>query len=225
MPRREGNDNSGAAVLDRPVSDTSAPTSDTVGDGEGTGTGASELSSMAEGALQQQTATAAADTATKAPKRNLDDAPDDEIVGVTVRVPNLLRKKIAETAVAQNTSVPQLLAHMVAEAYSFVLPAPERAPRTKKYDSPEERKNAQKRDQQRQRLLARKVLDAVEKGIINVDTAALIAEVDAELDASAAKAAEATATATASADATSESGADTATTTNSDDVQGTDSDS
>jgi hypothetical protein len=128
-------------------------------------------------------------SASKAPKRNLDEAPDDEVVGITVRVPNALRKKVATMAVEQKTSSPQLLAAMIAEAFDFTLPKPERAPRLKKYDTPEDRKNAQKRDQQRSRLVARKVLESVEKGVINVDMTALLAEVDSELAANAAKAA------------------------------------
>jgi hypothetical protein len=169
MAERKASD---TAVLNRPLTDD-------VDALNGTGTnGTGETGGESEGV-----------SASKAPKRNLDEAPDDEVVGITVRVPNALRKKIGTMAVEQKTSSPQLLAAMIAEAFDFTLPKPERAPRLKKYDTPEDRKNAQKRDQQRSRLVARKVLESVEKGVINVDMTALLAEVDSELAANAAKAA------------------------------------
>lgn len=169
MAERKASD---TAVLNRPLTDD-------VDALNGTGTnGTGETGGESEGV-----------SANKAPKRNLDEAPDDEVVGITVRVPNALRKKIGTMAVEQKTSSPQLLAAMIAEAFDFTLPKPERAPRLKKYDTPEDRKNAQKRDQQRSRLVARKVLESVEKGVINVDMTALLAEVDSELAANAAKAA------------------------------------
>jgi hypothetical protein len=169
MAERKASD---TAVLNRPLTDDVDALN---------GTGANGTGEAGEGE-----ATA---SASKAPKRNLDEAPDDEVVGITVRVPNALRKKIGAMAVEQKTSSPQLLAAMIAEAFDFTLPKPERAPRLKKYDTPEDRKNAQKRDQQRSRLVARKVLESVEKGVINVDMTALLAEVDSELAANAAKAA------------------------------------
>jgi hypothetical protein len=169
MAERKASD---TAVLNRPLTDD-------VDALNGTGTnGTGETGGESEGV-----------SVSKAPKRNLDEAPDDEVVGITVRVPNALRKKIGAMAVEQKTSSPQLLAAMIAEAFDFTLPKPERAPRLKKYDTPEDRKNAQKRDQQRSRLVARKVLESVEKGVINVDMTALLAEVDSELAANAAKAA------------------------------------
>jgi hypothetical protein len=186
MAERKANGTTNTAVLNRPLTDD-------VDALNGTGAGDTDTDTQngtGEGASTQASAEGEASaTATKTPKRNLDDAPDDEIVGITVRVPNALRKKIGATALEQKTSSPQLLATMIAEAFDFTLPTPERAPRLKKYDSPEDRKNAQKRDQQRSRLVARKVLESVEKGVINVDMTALLAEVDAELAANAAKAA------------------------------------
>jgi hypothetical protein len=143
-----------------------------------------------------------ATTAQRAPKRNLDEAPDDEVVGITIRVPNGFRKLLAKTALDQKTSVPQMLAQMAAEAFEYTLPTPERAPRIKKYDTPEQRKEAQKTDQRRQRLVAQKVLEAVEKGIVQVDMQAVLAEVDAELKSRAESDAAKAATATAAASAT-----------------------
>jgi hypothetical protein len=180
--RRERQHTKDETMAERKASDTAVlnrPLTDDVDALNGTGTnGTGETGGESEGV-----------SASKAPKRNLDEAPDDEVVGITVRVPNALRKKIGAMAVEQKTSSPQLLAAMIAEAFDFTLPKPERAPRLKKYDTPEDRKNAQKRDQQRSRLVARKVLESVEKGVINVDMTALLAEVDSELAANAAKAA------------------------------------
>jgi hypothetical protein len=195
MAERKASD---TAVLNRPLTED---VDDMNGTGSTNGTneaGAGETGTDGTQGSTESGAEAAA-TASKAPKRNLDNAPDDEIVGITVRVPNALRKKIGATALEQKTSSPQLLATMIAEAFDYKLPTPERAPRLKRYDSPEDRKNAQKRDQQRSRLVARKVLESVEKGVINVDMTALLAEVDAELAANAAKAAEAAAAAPAPA--------------------------
>jgi hypothetical protein len=179
--RRERQHMKDETMAERKASDTAVlnrPLTDDVDALNGTGTNGTGETEASEGV-----------SASKAPKRNLDEAPDDEVVGITVRVPNALRKKIGTMAVEQKTSSPQLLAAMIAEAFDFTLPKPERAPRLKKYDTPEDRKNAQKRDQQRSRLVARKVLESVEKGVINVDMTALLAEVDSELAANAAKAA------------------------------------
>lgn len=197
--KANGTGTSNTAVLNRPLTedvDALNGTGDIDTGEQDTGTDGTQGS--AEGASGEG---AEAASASKAPKRNLDDAPDDEVVGITIRVPNGFRKQMAKTALEQKTSVPQMLAQMAAEAFDYKLPTPERAPRLKKYDSPEDRKNAQKRDQQRSRLVARKVLESVEKGIINVDMPALLAEVDAEL---AAKAAEAASAAASAAPATSE---------------------
>lgn len=195
MPTRQGNSNN-VAVLDRPAG------GETLADlaGQSTDTDVSNTDTGASTGEQQTGEGASGETASaKAPKRNLDDAPDDEIIGITLRVPNGFRKQLAKTAVEQNTSVPQMLAQMAAEAFSYTLPKPERAPRIKKYDTPEQRKEAQKSEQAKQRLVARKVLEAVEKGIIQVNMADIMKEVETELAAKAAKDAEAAATAAATA--------------------------
>lgn len=177
--RKPVTNGSNAAVLNRPLTED-------VDSLNGTGTGTDAYTGTTNDGGESEGESEVA--ATKAPKRNLDDAPDDEVVGITMRVPNAFRKLLAKTAVDQKTSVPQMLAQMAAEAFNYTLPEPERAPRLKKYDSPEERKKAQVKDQQRQRLIARKALEAVEKGNLQVDMVALMAEVDAELAANAAKA-------------------------------------
>lgn len=176
MPRRD--ENTGTAVLDRPVGEEPQANQN------GTEAGAT----AAENQASQQEAAA---TATRAPKRNPDELGPDEIVGINVRMPNALRLKIAETAKAQNTSVPQLLASMVAEAYSFELPKPSRPARIKKYDTPEQRKEAQKAAQAKQRTTTRALLAAIEDGKLgDIDVEALVAEYAAKQAAAAAVAPE-----------------------------------
>lgn len=190
MPSRDKTE--GTAVLDRPVGDQSPNGA------------AGEQQGEAGGEQQQPSGEAA--TPAKAAKRNPDEMGPDEIIGINVRMPNALRMKLGETAKEQNTSIPQLVATMLASAYEFELPKPSRPPRTKKYNTPEERKQAQKDQQQHQRDITRALLKAVEDGKIQgVDVEALVAEFKAQQAAQeAAKAAAATegegqATATAGA--------------------------
>lgn len=156
MARRDD----GTAVLDREALDESV---------NGTG---------AEGATEGATGDAPA-RRTRA-KRNPEDMGPEEIISLNVRVPNALRAQLAGTATEQNTSVPQLVAKMLADAYGFELPKPQRAARVKKYASAEERKQAQKDAQAKQRLITKAVLKAVEDGTIDVDVEALIARIKEE---------------------------------------------
>lgn len=206
MAERKPNGN--VAVLNRPLTDDV----DAV-NGTGAAEGADTGDDGAEGTEGTQASTeGATSTAAAAPRRNLDEAPDDEMVGITLRVPNGFRKLLAKAATEQKpaVSVPQMLATMAAEAFNYTLPKPERAPRLKRYDTPEDRKKAQQHDQQRQRLIARKVMESVENGILNVDMPELLAQVDAELKAKADQAAAAKAVATAGANEGTEGATDAA---------------
>jgi hypothetical protein len=169
MPSRDKTE--GTAVLDRPVGDAPA--------GDAPSVNGSEGAQGAVGAAADPNSEQAA--AAKKAKRNPDELGPDEIVGINVRLPNALRMKLGDTAKEQNTSIPQLIAQMLATAYEFELPKPSRPPRTKKYNSPEERKAAQKEAQQKQRDITRALLAAVEAGKIQgVDVEALVAEFKAE---------------------------------------------
>lgn len=114
--------------------------------------------------------------AVKRQRRNPDDLPDNEVVSVNIRFPNALRKRLAETAVEQQTSIPQLIVSMVAEAYGFELPKTTRAPRIKKYASKEDRIAAQKAKQQRDRQVSRAILQAIEEGKLDVDIETLLSD-------------------------------------------------
>lgn len=152
MPRREGEN---MAVLDRPVTSEN-------------GTDAADEA--------QETAQAVV----KRARRDPDALGDEEIVGINLRMPNALRKQMASTAEEQNTSVPQLILSMLANAYNFTLPTPTRAPRVKKYANKEERIQAQKETQQHKRLVTRAILDAIEAGKIDLDIDALVADLKAQ---------------------------------------------
>lgn len=173
MARRE-EDGSGVAVLNRDAA--TPPTSDT-NNGTSTSTGPSTPAA----------ATPAAGT--RKPKRNLDDMGPNEAISINVRIPNGLRMKMAETATQQNTSVPQLVAQMLAQAYTYELPKSTRPPRIKKYANAQERIAAQKAAQAKQRTITRALLKAVEEGKINVDVDSLVAQFTANEDAAKASAA------------------------------------
>lgn len=174
----------GTAVLDRETLDTSANGT------EGTPEGAEATGAQdgATGAGEGEQSTAAASTARV--RRDPAQMGPEEIISLNVRIPNALRAMVAKTAEEQQTSVPQLVATMLASAYSFELPKPARPARIKKYSSPEERKQAQKDQQAKQRLITKAVLRAVEQGTLNLDVDALIAEIKAEETAKAAGATE-----------------------------------
>lgn len=161
MARREGTE--GMAVLDRPF-----------------GAGVDDDSQNGAGTENDAQATTQTSGTKRAPKRSADERGDSEMISLNVRVPNALRKQIAETAVTQNTSVPQLIAQMLADAYTFELPKSTRAPRTKKYASKEDRIAAQKAQQQKNRQITRAILQAVEDGKLDVDIDALLAEMQAK---------------------------------------------
>lgn len=165
MARRDGMED--VAVLDRPVGDVKPEDADTSTEDD----------------------TEDEKPAPRAAKRNSDDLPDDEVISLNVRVPNGLRKAIAITAQDRQTSVPQLIAEMLSDAYSYALPKPTRAPRTKKYANKEERLAAQKAQQAKNRAITKAILAAVEEGKIDMDIEALLAEMQAKQGATAAAAA------------------------------------
>lgn len=141
-------------------------------------------------------AEAAVTEAAKKVKRNPDEMGPDEVIGINVRIPNALRKLLADTAVKQSTSVPQLVATMLAQAYEFTLPKPARAPRIKKYENKEQRLAAQKAAQQKQRMQTKALLRLVEQGKIDVNLDELVAQMEAEQAANAPEQATETAGAT-----------------------------
>jgi hypothetical protein len=149
------------AVLDRPATDAATENGQT-------DAGASDTSGEA-----------AAAEAVKRVRRDPDQMGDEEIVGINIRMPNALRKQMAATAEEENTSVPQLILSMLAQAYSFTLPEA-KPKRVKKYASKEERLQAQKDAQQHKRLVTRAILEAIEAGKINVDIDALVADLQAQ---------------------------------------------
>lgn len=164
MARRED-----MAILDRPVDDTLGEQSDN-------GAYAASESGTESGGAGQSTG--------RRTKRNPDDLADGDMISLNVRVPNGLRKLLAGTAVEQETSVTQLVAQMLAGAYSYELPKTTRAPRTKKYANKEERIAAQKAAQQKNRQITRAILAAVEEGKLDVDIEALLADMAAKQAAS-----------------------------------------
>lgn len=116
------------------------------------------------------------------------------LVGIMIRVPQELRSMIEVDVKLQDTSMPQLVAKMLADAYGYTLPIPARKAR-KKYATDEEKKQAQRDSQKNSRDTARAVLRAVERGDIQVDLPTLIARLKEEEAAKeAAKAAEGAAT-------------------------------
>lgn len=174
-----GGQTAGTALLDAP---TGQGTNGVQG-GEGTSVGGA-----AEGTSGEQQAANEVAEAAKKVKRNPDELPDDEVVGINIRIPNALRKLIAADGLkaSPQVSVPQLVASMLASAYSFELPKPARPARLKKYASKEERLAAQKREQQRARNVTKAVLKLVEEGKlegINIDE--LVAQIEAEQQAKA----------------------------------------
>lgn len=181
MPRRDG-DEGGVAVLNRPVGDENGPSADMGASTNGTEGATGEAPSGETAAPEPVKRTRV--------KRDVDQMGPEEVISLNVRVPNALRLKIAETAKEKNTSVPQLVSEMLATAYEFELPKPKRAARVKKYDSPEERKAAQKKAQAHQRMVTKAILRAVEQGTIpGLDVDALVAQIQAEETAKAASAA------------------------------------
>lgn len=159
MARRD--EEGGVAVLNRPVGeDGELPATNSNGtEGAATGTG----------------------TRRARVKRDVDQMGPNEMISLNVRVPNALRLQLASTATEQSTSVPQLVAQMLATAYNFELPKPQRAARIKKYASAEERKAAQKADQQRKRMVTKAILRAVEQGTLpGLDIDAMVAQIAEE---------------------------------------------
>jgi len=154
VARNSGTDNT--AILDRPA-----------GEAVGAGVGASNNGTEGADVVEQ---------AVRRARRDPDTLADTDMISLNVRVPNGLRKQLASTAVEQSTTVPQLVAQMLAGAYGYELPKSTRAPRTKKYANKEERIQAQKAAQQKNRQITRAILAAVEEGKIDVDIEALLAE-------------------------------------------------
>lgn len=161
MARPTGTD--GTAVLDRPMEDGSSTSADMTGSVASNGTDGG--------------------TAAKRQRRNPDELPDSEIISLNVRFPNALRKQVATTAAEQQTSVPQLIVSMVAEAYGYELPKSTRTTRTKKYANKEERIAAQKAKQQRDRQVSRAILQAVEEGKLDLDIEGLLADLRSKANA------------------------------------------
>lgn len=186
MARRDGE--SGTAVLDRDTLD--APENGT-GALEGDASG-QDASGTGEGAGVAPDGATAGSGRAKRTKRDPSAMGPEEIISLNVRIPNALRSLVAKTAEEQQTSVPQLVANMLASAYAFELPKPARTARVKKYANPEERKQAAKDAQAKQRAITRAVLKAVEEGKVNLDIDALVAQLKADEEAKAAAAAPAT---------------------------------
>lgn len=169
MARRDDGTDGNVAVLNRPIGDIAGTDTDSA-NGVATDDGMHPASDEASGTSG----------GTRKAKRNSDELPDSDIISLNVRVPNGLRKQIAVTAVEQQTSVPQLVANMLANAYSYELPTPARAPRIKKYGSKEERLAAQKATQQRKRDVTKAILAAIESGKLDLDVDALMAEMQTD---------------------------------------------
>jgi hypothetical protein len=137
--------------------------------GEGT-TGVLDAPTSANGAAGAEDAATAETEVVADPKA---------LVGIMVRVPQELHAQIYADAKTQDTSGPQLVQKMLADAYGYELPTPVRKAR-KKYETEEEKRQAQRDSQKASRDTARAVLRAVERGDIQVDLPTLLARLKAE---------------------------------------------
>lgn len=139
-------------------------------------------------------ATAEQPKRTRAKKADIDPNDPNALIGVMVRVPQGLKKAIDATAEEQSVSTPQIVVRMLAEAYSYTLPAIPTRARTKKFATEDERKAAAKEKRDADRLRVKAILSAVDNGLLgDIDVNALVEKLKAE---QAAKADTATATAT-----------------------------
>lgn len=190
MPRREGtalvdatndptaNDeltpdmrNGAVATLEAP---SSASTNGTAaGEGNEGETGASAAS---EGATPAKV---------KKEKRKPEDIGPKEIISLNVRVPNELRAMVAKSALERETSVPQLVAEMLAEAFEYKLPETARPARVIRPGlTPEQRKQENKKKAEKARNTTQAILAAAKSGLLgDIDIDALVAEYTAKKEA------------------------------------------